>query len=452
MGGRQKRNLAAWVLALLCAAVATWWVQSSGQREPAPTTNAAPASAPIADPQHREIVDRLVAAIEATSRDGPPAIDVQAPPPRDPPVPWPGVSAERIPAPDGYAYPDFEPAGVPQESDDRDDVTGLPDSPAWLGSPAALGVLAANAEAAGRDWSFGWVRLQAGRPVEETLAALTRLGVRIEGRAGTFFRARLPRSAERLRVIAALPGVVGVGAPPPLAKLPVAFAEEARGRPPHEVVPVFVTLAPAGDTDGEWRSELEGRGAVVGAYDPDTRSYAANVAYGDLEAIAEADFVAFVEPVGIVEANNDSAVPAMGADAYRTYTDADSWAGTAGESVAVGVMDTGLNINHLDIESGRDSVCGANFYASLSEEQDLWVDADGHGTHVTGTVAGNGAAERRYAGMAPAARHIRFAKVLTSGGGGTTLAIFGGMDFLSEPSSCEAAGWSGDAVKPPSST
>ncbi|MYE13746.1 MAG: S8 family serine peptidase, partial [Gammaproteobacteria bacterium] len=312
-----------------------------------------------------------------------------------------------------------------------------------------MAVLAANAEAAGRDWSFGWVRLQAGRPAEEALGALTQLGVRIEGRAGTFFRARLPGNAERLRVIAALPGVVGVGAPPPLAKLPVAFAEEARGKPPHEVVPVFVTLTPAGDTDGEWRSELEGRGAVVGAYDPDTRSYAANVAYGDLEAIAEADFVAFVEPVGIVEANNDSAVPAMGADAYRTYTDADSWAGTAGESVAVGVMDTGLNINHLDIESGRDSVCGANFYASLSEEQDLWVDANGHGTHVTGTVAGSGAAERRYAGMAPAARHIRFAKVLSSRGFGFALAIFGGMDFLSEPSACEAAGWTVDAVKPP---
>ncbi len=36
-----------------------------------------------------------------------------------------------------------------------------------------------------------------------------------------------------------------------------------------------------------------------------------------------------------------------------------------------------------------------------------------------------------------------------SKGFGSAFAIFGGMDFLSEPSSCEAAGWTGDAVKPP---
>ena len=123
--------------------------------------------------------------------------------------------------------------------------------------------------------------------------------------------------------------------------------------------------------------------------------------------------MAFIEPVGIVEAANDTAAPAMGADAYRSYTDAGGWTGTAGQGVAVGVMDSGLNINHVDIESGRLSVCGANFVSSLEEEQDLWVDAGLHGTHVTATVAGNGAAERRYAGMAPLAPHIRFAKVLS---------------------------------------
>ena len=101
-------------------------------------------------------------------------------------------------------------------------------------------------------------------------------------------------------------------------------------------------------------------------------------------------------------------------------------------------MDSGLNINHVDIETGRLSVCGANFIPSLAEEQDLWVDANLHGTHVTATIAGNGAAERRYAGMAPLVPHIRFAKVLSSSGFGFNSSIFPGMDYLARPSSCEA--------------
>ena len=326
----------------------------------------------------------------------------------------------------------------------------MPDDPEWLGSPDSLAMVVANAEAAGRDWSFGWVRFDPRAPRDETAAALAGLGVEIEGQSGTLFRARLPAEPGRLREITVLPGVVGLLVPPPSAKIPAGFAEDARGMPAYETVPVFVTLAAASDADGRWRAELEGLGAVVGAYDADTRSYAANLGYGIVDAIAAADFVASVEPVGVVAAANDSAVPAMGADAYRTYTDADGWSGTAGESVAVGVMDTGLNINHADIATGRDSVCGASFFDSLEEEQDLWLDAFGHGTHVTATIAGNGAAsERRYAGMAPLARHIRFAKVLTTEGFGWDTTIFGGMDFLATESACEAAGWSGDAVRPP---
>lgn len=112
-------------------------------------------------------------------------------------------------------------------------------------------------------------------------------------------------------------------------------------------------------------------------------------------------------------------------------------------------MDTGLNINHLDIETGRSSVCGANFVPSREEEVDLWVDADGHGTHVTATIAGNGTADRRNAGMSPLAPHIRFAKVLNSRGVGFGSTILPGMDFLAEASACGAAGWTDDAVAPP---
>ncbi|MCY4059808.1 MAG: S8 family serine peptidase [Gammaproteobacteria bacterium] len=399
------------------------------------------------------MIEDLVAEVAAHGRDGGTTAKVQAPPSRDlPPSPAdsrPGEAQRRSP-PDGYAYATFERAGIPTRSGDTGDEEAVsPQAPEWLSSPDSLAAVAANAEAAGRDWSFGWVRLGAGARLEDASAELDALGVVVEGQAGDLLRARLPGDPGRLRAVGALAAVDGLGAQPPSAKLPAAFAQEARVKPAHEIVPVFVTLAAADDGDGRWRAALERLGAVVGAYDAHTRSYTANVEYGGLDALAAADFVAFVEPVGIVEAANDTAVPAMGADAYRTYTDAVGWGGTAGQGVAVGVMDTGLNINHLDIETGRLSVCGANFVPSLEEEQDLWVDAGGHGTHVTATIAGSGAAERRYAGMAPLVPHIRFAKVLNLRGRGTDSWIFAGMNFLAEASSCGAAGWTDDAVAPP---
>ena len=170
-----------------------------------------------------------------------------------------------------------------------------------------------------------------------------------------------------------------------------------------------------------------------------------------LDALGRADFVLAVEPVGTVGAAHDTAVPAMGADALRMYGGSPGlFSGTGGASVPIAVMDTGLNVNHLDISSNRSSICGANFvyFDPLADDDDLWVDAGLHGTHVTGTIVGSGAAEPRYAGMAPSVRHIRFAKVLSHTGGGLFTSILRGMDFLAESTACPEAGRSSDAVKP----
>ena len=433
---------------LFSAAAASVWILW-------PYSKASDSAAPqevgsTADSQRQAVIDGLVTAIGAQSRGGQAPLIVQAPPPRRhaPALPDPETgAAERRPAPDGYAYATFERSARPQKAEGQSDAGRAPESPAWLGSPDALAVVAANAKSAGREWSFGWVRPRADARPEDLVAALTSLGVAVEGKSGTLIRARLPGDPEQLRAIVALPEVDGLGAQPPSAKLPASFAEEARTAPAHEIVPVFVTLAAAGDDDSRWRAELQRLGAVVGNYDADTRSYAANVSYHILDAVAAADFVAFIEPVGIVEVANDTAVPAMGADAYRRYTETGGWNGTAGQGVTVGVMDTGLNINHLDIEAGRRSICGANFIPGLAEAEDLWFDADGHGTHVTGIVSGSGAAEPRYAGMAPLAPHVRFAKVLSSQGVGSATSVLDGMDFLSDASGCSAAGWTADEVK-----
>ena len=270
-------------------------------------------------------------------------------------------------------------------------------------------------------------------------------------------RAKLPGDEARLQEIAALPEVDGLGTLPRERKVSEDFADQAPGALPHEQTPVFITLM-TDDPAGQWRRALEDLGAVVGRFDPDIRVYTANVAYDALEMIAAADFVLAIEPIGIVEPAHDTAVPAMGADALRQYEGSPGlFSGVGGASVPIGIMDTGLNINHLDIASNRQSICGANFAwnsgwfgpgGPLLESEDLWIDEDGHGTHVTGTITGNGYVEPRFAGMAPSVRHIRFAKVLDSFGSGFGDSVNRGMDFLAQPTECAEADRTSELVKP----
>ena len=320
----------------------------------------------------------------------------------------------------------------------------------WLGSTSSIEDLVSQAAQAGRDWSFGWIRLDGTARPGDIAPGIEELGGRMLGSAGNLARARLPGDAHRLESIAALPGVGGLGALPVRKKLPGAFAEEVRAKPPSEQIPAFVTLM-TGDPDGRWRRALEDLGAVVGGFDPDIRVYAANLTPEVLEPIAAQDFVLAIEPVGIVRAAHDTAVPAMGADALRTYLGSGGlFSRTAGASTPIAVMDSGLNVSHLDIASNRESICGANlvYFDALVDDEDLWVDERGHGTHVTGIIAGNGYVVPSFAGMAPSVKHIRIAKVLGSQGLGSDAFVLRGMDFLAHPIGCPGAGWSDAHVKP----
>ena len=347
-----------------------------------------------------------------------------------------GIEMARAPMPEGYF-------GEPE-----DDGDGLD----WLGALGAISALTHQAEAAERDWSFGWVRAAHDAPPDAAKAALEKLGVEVLGASGRLFRTKLPGDPASLQVIAALPEVAGLGAVPKERKVAAGFVEEALAAPAYERTPVFITLM-TDDPQGRWRHRLEELGVVVGRFDPDIRAYAAHIANTALDAITSQDFVLALEPIGIVRAVHDTAVPAMGADALRRYNGSPGlFSGiSTGAAVPIAVMDTGLNTNHLDISTNRESICGANFVYSWEghiNEADLWVDQNGHGTHVTGTVVGNGYVNPLYAGMAPGVQHIRFAKVLNTTGFGDSDSIARGMDFLAQPSSCAEAGWSDALVKP----
>ncbi len=401
-------------------------------------------------PPDRQMIVAAIDEIAAQSLGGVPEPLIEAAP-LSPEDYWLREPTDTPLPPAGYAFVEFHGemsraaiAGRDSERSEGDD-----DGLQWLHSPNSLDAVAAQAVHAGRDWSFAWIRLAEGARAGDLAQALRGTGAEIVGASARLIRARMPGDKALLRSIAALPEVDGIGATPPSLKLE-AVAHLAAELLPNEQIPVFVTLM-AGDPDGQWRRALEELGAVVGRYDPVIRVYVANGTYDVLEAIAGTDFVMAIEPVGVVEAAHDTAVPAMGADALRMYEGSPGvFSGVGGAPVPIAVMDTGLNINHLDISSNRSSICGANFvyFDPLVDTEDLWVDAGLHGTHVTGTIVGSGMAEARYAGMAPLVRHIRFAKVLDHFGSGLEIFILRGMDFLAEPTACPEAGWSSEPVKP----
>ncbi|KAI8058800.1 peptidase S8/S53 domain-containing protein [Thamnidium elegans] len=95
-----------------------------------------------------------------------------------------------------------------------------------------------------------------------------------------------------------------------------------------------------------------------------------------------------------------------------TYDDA------AGEGIHVFVLDTGVNVDHLDFEGRAEN--NANFVDNEDE-----TDMGGHGTHVAGKIAGN------IYGIAKKV-HIHSVKILDKAGDGTTARLIKGITHVIE--------------------
>ena len=95
--------------------------------------------------------------------------------------------------------------------------------------------------------------------------------------------------------------------------------------------------------------------------------------------------------------------------------------GYTGEDVLVALIDTGVNLNHADLQ-GRLWDGGAEYpnhgYDFYSHDNDP-SDTHGHGTHVAGTIVGSGASGTQ-TGVAPGAKIM-------------VLKVFHGTDNLTEP-------------------
>jgi cerevisin len=92
--------------------------------------------------------------------------------------------------------------------------------------------------------------------------------------------------------------------------------------------------------------------------------------------------------------------------------------GHGGEGVTAYVVDTGINVNHVDFE-------GRAKWGITVPENDADADGNGHGTHVAGTITGS-----RY-GVAKKA-HVVAVKVLRSNGSGTMADVVKGVEWVAE--------------------
>jgi len=89
-------------------------------------------------------------------------------------------------APAGYSFVSYQGEMTREEREGGVDAGGerpLPDLD-WLGAETSIRTLSAQAAAAGRDWSFGWIRLAADTAANDLARAPEGKGARIVGSSG----------------------------------------------------------------------------------------------------------------------------------------------------------------------------------------------------------------------------------------------------------------------------
>ncbi|MFJ8856379.1 S8 family serine peptidase [Streptomyces sp. NPDC102437] len=116
---------------------------------------------------------------------------------------------------------------------------------------------------------------------------------------------------------------------------------------------------------------------------------------------------------------------AMEASNTQIGTPAAWEAGMTGKGVKVAVLDTGVDLTHPDL---KDRVSETK---SFIDGQEV-ADRNGHGTHVSSTVGGSGAAsDGREKGVAPDAT-LAVGKVLSDQGSGSESQIIAGMEWAAK--------------------
>ncbi len=280
----------------------------------------------------------------------------------------------------------------------------------------------AEFDARGHAQSYGFVMFSK-RMTRERVAVLESLGVRVLD-FHPFYTLKAALTAEQAAQVAQLDFVRWVGAAQPWQRVDPRLAAELDRLAPGESLELHVSLfesdlceastsQPVGtvehaDRDGAPRSgdasqlprvwtpngwqqrSLEELGVEVLGYFETIDVFHVRASAAQLEALLEFDFVQFVEPVFPVETCHDESMPLVNADRMRM-----SYDGATNSAALVGVIDSGCDIGHTALDP---AIVGWDL---TTENLGSFQDFGGHGSHVSGTIFGNGDVDDSYQGAAP---------------------------------------------------
>ena len=192
-----------------------------------------------------------------------------------------------------------------------------------------------------------------------------------------------------------------------------------------ESVPVIVTTAKPADAADE--EEARGAGATVHRRFTHLDGYAAWIPAGSLRRLAQGRNVRHISYDLPVRPQNDLNFVAVGADLAATRIGEDG-SSLDGSGVTVAVVDSGI-ADHPDI-GGRQVT-----EVEIVGHEKGFADYYGHGTHVAGTIAGDGSSSgdsrsfRRFSGIAPKAKLVSV-RVLGPDGNGRVSDVMAGIDWV----------------------
>lgn len=198
---------------------------------------------------------------------------------------------------------------------------------------------------------------------------------------------------------------------------------------PVDRVPVIVMLNEA-NTDqrmNELRSHV-GTFQVKRSYHYAIQGFSADLTKGQIQAVQKLPFVKQIEadlPVhttldsankwfGTAQARADFGVTGDRDGNPKSYSKTD---------VVVGIIDTGIDATHVDLDGGK-----VIAFKDFVKGKTTAYDDNGHGTHVSSIVAGEGDANPAYKGVAPGAALVGI-KVLDRRGSGAMSDVTAGIDW-----------------------
>lgn len=148
--------------------------------------------------------------------------------------------------------------------------------------------------------------------------------------------------------------------------------------------------------------------------------FAASAKREQIEALARAPSVKLVETNSVLVGTNDKAQAAFGVSKARL-----DMPSLDGAGVTIAVLDSGVDAGHPDLAARV-----IEFEDFVNNQLAPPYDDNGHGTHVTGIVAGDGGESGGlYRGVAPGAAIVAV-KVLNSTLEGVTATVLSGIDWV----------------------